>query len=459
MAMNTSAPPGDDPQPVAISAVLARLDRVTQSGPLQWQARCPAHEDRTPSLSVATGREGIVLVNCHHGCRTEQVLATIGLTLADLYPKARQSDAETGQSAQPQRSHVYHDRDGTPVRKVSKLRRGCWITEHFAGNEWRRGAGQAEPVLYALPLLIASPNDALYVTEGEKDADTLASLGLLATTVASGSWTHVDTQTLAGRDIIVVVDNDQRGWQRGLKSYEVAVAAGASSVRVVRPPEPYNDLSDLIDGGGQSEDLIPVDLERTAPPVPPASPPKSAYRENGCALFVRTPSGVLLSLIQQDLLTPQGLAVWLLLEQRAGNTSMALINRREVGQLLRMAEKCVRSALNELIAAHLVREVKRGQWRVFNPCSSDRRGNVSTAYVFYDRWHRNEPFFLPRSIQKNPADRLEPPVEADGSADSTSCELAEEAGPGFGCSDLLCDWSSTPPGSECRCLNFKPVVA
>ena len=37
-------------------------------------ARCPAHPDKTPSLSISIGRDGRTLVRCHTGCSQEQVI-------------------------------------------------------------------------------------------------------------------------------------------------------------------------------------------------------------------------------------------------------------------------------------------------------------------------------------------------------------------------------------------------
>jgi putative DNA primase/helicase len=42
-----------------------------------WMARCPAHNDREPSLSIRNGDGGKVLVHCHAGCDQEQVIATL----------------------------------------------------------------------------------------------------------------------------------------------------------------------------------------------------------------------------------------------------------------------------------------------------------------------------------------------------------------------------------------------
>lgn len=49
-----------------------------------WRACCPAHEDRTPSLSVAPGTKQPVVVCCHAGCDAAEVIAALGLTWQDV---------------------------------------------------------------------------------------------------------------------------------------------------------------------------------------------------------------------------------------------------------------------------------------------------------------------------------------------------------------------------------------
>lgn len=56
--------------------VLSRLDAVRRSG-AGWVARCPAHEDREPSLSVGIGREGHVLLHCFAGCAFPDIVAAL----------------------------------------------------------------------------------------------------------------------------------------------------------------------------------------------------------------------------------------------------------------------------------------------------------------------------------------------------------------------------------------------
>ena len=51
-----------------------------------WTARCPAHEDKSPSLAVREGEDGRVLLHCFGGCSTSDVLASIGMDMSDLFP-------------------------------------------------------------------------------------------------------------------------------------------------------------------------------------------------------------------------------------------------------------------------------------------------------------------------------------------------------------------------------------
>ena len=70
---------------MTVDEFVSRLERPRRSS-TGWTARCPAHEDRTPSLSVREGDDGRVLVHCHAGCVTEKVCAAVGLRVYDLFP-------------------------------------------------------------------------------------------------------------------------------------------------------------------------------------------------------------------------------------------------------------------------------------------------------------------------------------------------------------------------------------
>lgn len=71
-----------------VEAFLARLDGVRARGKGQWYARCPAHDDRGPSLSVKEGDDGRILLHCFAGCGAVEVVRAVGLELSDLFPES-----------------------------------------------------------------------------------------------------------------------------------------------------------------------------------------------------------------------------------------------------------------------------------------------------------------------------------------------------------------------------------
>lgn len=70
-----------------VDALLSALQGVKQSGGGRWMARCPAHEDHSPSLSIKELPDGRILMNCFSGCPTEDVLDAVGLQFSDLFPE------------------------------------------------------------------------------------------------------------------------------------------------------------------------------------------------------------------------------------------------------------------------------------------------------------------------------------------------------------------------------------
>jgi hypothetical protein len=88
---------------MSAAKLLDRLERVRQTGPGRWVATCPAHEDRSPSLSVRELDDGRVLLNDFGGCGTDAVLAALGLTMAELFPEGSRGDYPPSQSRIPAR--------------------------------------------------------------------------------------------------------------------------------------------------------------------------------------------------------------------------------------------------------------------------------------------------------------------------------------------------------------------
>ncbi len=69
----------------ALENVLSRLNRVRKCGN-GYEAQCPAHDDGENSLTVGEGSDEKVLLRCHKGCSTEEIVAELGLKMSDLFP-------------------------------------------------------------------------------------------------------------------------------------------------------------------------------------------------------------------------------------------------------------------------------------------------------------------------------------------------------------------------------------
>lgn len=71
---------------MAAATILQHLDKVRPTGPGKWLACCPAHDDKSPSLSVRETDDGTVLLKCFAGCNASEIVESIGLSLSDLFP-------------------------------------------------------------------------------------------------------------------------------------------------------------------------------------------------------------------------------------------------------------------------------------------------------------------------------------------------------------------------------------
>jgi hypothetical protein len=154
----------------------------------------------------------------------------------------------------------------------------------FGGWIW--GLGKTRRVLYRLPdLLAANPDQLVFIPEGEKDVDKLRDIGLVATTNPSGvgKWRKEYNQHLAGRDVVVLPDNDPQATNPDgaprvhpdgspvLPGQDHAAAVAASLIRVARSVRILDlpglgskgDVSDWLAAGGTKEKLL--ELAQAAP--------------------------------------------------------------------------------------------------------------------------------------------------------------------------------------------------
>jgi putative DNA primase/helicase len=221
---------------------LNRLESV-KSLPSGFSARCPAHSDHVSSLMVNAGKNQPIVVHCHAGCETSSVLTALGLSTTDLMGKPKVVAV-----------YRYVHADGSTAYEV----------ERWTNPKTFRVRGQlpvpAERVLYQLPALdwARSAGATVYVVEGEKCADRLISMGLIATTNVSGagSWLAHYAEQLHGVHSVIIADNDVPGRMHArhvastLKPYALTVNLCV--------PRHGKDVSDLLDAGYTLDHLDPL---------------------------------------------------------------------------------------------------------------------------------------------------------------------------------------------------------
>jgi putative DNA primase/helicase len=224
----------------------------------QVLAPSPGHSPKDRSLSVkldAGAPDGFVVhsfagddpIQCKDYIREKAGLGSFNPS--DQGHKRRVRTASNGPQGSVEARYDYRDESGALLYQVIRLKPKKFQQRRPDGNGgWIWNLNGVRRVLYRLPELLQYPDGTVFVTEGEKDADRVASLDQCATTVASGTWTDDCVKALAGRDIIILQDNDDAGEKKALAAAK-ALHGVAKSIRIVLLPDlPHKgDVSDWLD--------------------------------------------------------------------------------------------------------------------------------------------------------------------------------------------------------------------
>jgi len=108
------------------AAEFAELVQARRSGAGTWQARCPAHADRSPSLSIRQGEDGRVLVHCFAGCTIAAILAALKLSIGDLYEGPPPSIAERAALRLVRERHEHSARERRKAHSAACDRMHRW---------------------------------------------------------------------------------------------------------------------------------------------------------------------------------------------------------------------------------------------------------------------------------------------------------------------------------------------
>lgn len=228
--------------------LLNRLDKVHKvSG--GWVACCPAHEDSNPSMSI-TEKDGKILLHCHAGCSAESIVGAVGLSMSDLMPEKELSPirkaARKAKKPKAVARYDYQDEEGKTVYSViryePKTFRQCRYDEH-GQPVWKMDGVKRIP--YRLPEVIseASIGGEVFIVEGEKDVETIRSIGFIGTCNAGGAgkWEDSWAEFFKGAArVTVIADNDTAdkgfpGQKHAWHVYNSLVAAGIEARVMVMP--------------------------------------------------------------------------------------------------------------------------------------------------------------------------------------------------------------------------------
>jgi len=254
---------------------LGRLEAVKPGTGGTFIARCPAHKDRHPSLSVKEA-EGKILLKCHAGCLTEAVVEALGLRMEDLFlPQAEPTTKEGRTPRVIDEIYPYNDAKGQVLFEVVRYKPKAFSQRQPDGKGgyiWSITNPLVALELYHLPEVLKAITEGrpVCVVEGEKDANSLRKIGVEATCCPMGAkkWQSHYSDTLAGGHIIVIADRDSVG-----KSHAEQVATSlygrAKSLKVIElPGAGVKDATDWISSGGTK-----AQLEQLTTGIPEYKPP------------------------------------------------------------------------------------------------------------------------------------------------------------------------------------------
>lgn len=234
-----------------LQRILSKLEVVRDPDDRgEYTAWCPFHPDgsgkppHNPNLRVS--ERGFIC----HACGQKGGLRKLAEHLG-INAEARRPD--------PEKVYSYTDKQAKLLFQVVRRPGKRFVQRRPDRNGgWIYDLKGVRRVLYRLPEIIARPEETVHAVEGEKDADRLAELGLLATTnpCGAGKWRPEYSEALRDRGVVILPDNDDPG--RGhAETVAQALSGAARSVKVLELPglPEKGDVSDWVDAGGTVEEL------------------------------------------------------------------------------------------------------------------------------------------------------------------------------------------------------------
>lgn len=262
-----------------LQKILTHFADVKQAGK-GYAARCPAHEDRNPSLTIyptvnAKGDE-YAAIKCRSGCEWKTVLSKAGLRPADVYFKNDENEKPNSGAAKlnsqkhdidfnhPTKIYSYTDEDGGELyqncryesdKLGNRLIKKTFIQRRKQGDKWIYSLDDTRRVPYNFPAILQEPS-VIYDTEGEKDAETLIDLGLTATSTVKEAYGEFH-KYCKGKIVAVCEDNDKPGRDKAKEKAEAYWTAGAIvKILTFRDMPEKSDVTDWVLSNPDENDVF-----------------------------------------------------------------------------------------------------------------------------------------------------------------------------------------------------------
>jgi hypothetical protein len=257
-----------------IENVLAHLENVEKINN-GWRARCPAHDDKRPSLFLNEAADGKVLLKCYAGCDYKKILAAVGLQPRNLFPgNGCSKPSSTKNVWQEVAAYDYVDENGNLLYQV--VRKELYVNDEKekefpqrrpdGKGGWIPNIKGVQRVLYHLPKVIQARNagETIYVAEGEKCVEALEAWGLVATTNSGGAgkWCKDSSEYLCGANVVILPDNDPTGHAHVEKIVQ-SLYGKAASIKIIDLPGLPNkgDIINWRDSGHTLDDLKQIESQ------------------------------------------------------------------------------------------------------------------------------------------------------------------------------------------------------
>ena len=238
--------------------ILSKLPGAKQSGD-HWISPCPLSDHKTPAGHLTLkDAEDKALVTCQGGKHSYQDFCE-----AWGFDSLTYSPNGNGPESNIIANYDYTDANGKLLYQVVRYEPKDFRQRRPDGNGcWLWNMRGITPVLYRLPEVLKAVREGrmVYICEGEKDANNLTKLGLIATTNSGGAekWRPDNTETLKGASVIILPDRDVPG-QRHAAKVAASLHGKAKSIKVVELPNSdgyqVKDVSDWLAAGGTLSEL------------------------------------------------------------------------------------------------------------------------------------------------------------------------------------------------------------